>query len=470
MDRTNTTERWARTASTGRAGVRRTAVLCAVLLTAWASGIGAMQVDGCTSDCSTGTAAPTTATPTPSPTPAPDTVTPTPTPTPTPAPAPTPIPTPTPAQTPTPVPTATASPLPPGTDSPSPAPSSDGSNADLSPVGSGVDAGTMDRLQAAIDQAQSALDAAQAASDAATADYDAAKTAYANAKTLADAADAIATAARSAAQAAAAKLMVALHQTHADQTTTTLDALIGGGGTGSDLLQRLTAAHQLGTMHGPLGTLAERATSTAKRADHLQAEAKKADDALHAVPLAQKSAAQASAQSAVDAAQASLDAAFGAMAGTSSAGLDVGLVGGFLLAPGSWVDPVRGPITDVFGPRPSQPAGTPVFHPGVDIGAACLSVIVAAADGVVSFAGPNYGYGNFILIDHGSGVQTAYGHIFDGTIMVSPGQHVTAGQPIARVGSTGESTGCHLHIEVRINGSAIDPMPFFADRGVTLGQ
>nr|WP_277348415.1 M23 family metallopeptidase [Planctomonas sp. JC2975] len=142
----------------------------------------------------------------------------------------------------------------------------------------------------------------------------------------------------------------------------------------------------------------------------------------------------------------------------------------FRLSSGSWVDPVKGPITDVFGPRPSQPAGSPVFHPGVDIGAACMTVIVAAADGTVSFAGPYSGYGNFILIDHGDGVQTAYGHISDGTIMVTPGQQVTAGQPIARVGSTGESTGCHLHIEVRIDGTAIDPMPFFADRGVTLGQ
>jgi murein DD-endopeptidase MepM/ murein hydrolase activator NlpD len=99
-----------------------------------------------------------------------------------------------------------------------------------------------------------------------------------------------------------------------------------------------------------------------------------------------------------------------------------------------------------------------------------MTVIVAAADGTVSYAGPYSGYGNFILIDHGSGVQTAYGHISDGTILVSPGDHVTAGEPIARVGSTGESTGCHLHIEVRVSGTAVDPMPFFENRGVTLGR
>jgi murein DD-endopeptidase MepM/ murein hydrolase activator NlpD len=223
-------------------------------------------------------------------------------------------------------------------------------------------------------------------------------------------------------------------------------------------------------MHGPLDELTKRAESTAKRADQLTAAAAKAHDALDAIPLAQKRSAKQAAQSVVDAAQSSLDAAVDAMAAASSDGADDDFMDDFRLAAGNWVDPVRGPITDVFGPRPSQPAGTPVFHPGVDIGAACMTLIVAAADGTVSYAGPYSGYGNFILIDHGSGVQTAYGHISDGTILVSPGDQVTAGQPIARVGSTGESTGCHLHIEVRVSGTAVDPMPFFENRGVTLGQ
>ncbi|GAB3613370.1 hypothetical protein GCM10027415_17100 [Humibacter ginsengisoli] len=330
----------------------------------------------------------------------------------------------------------------------------------------------MQKLQAAIDKAQAALDSAQSLLDSATSEYDATKTAYANAKNLATSADAIAKSAQSAAKAAVAKLMVALQQTHADQTTTTIGAIFGGEAAGgnADLLQRLTAASQLGSMHGSLDTLTKRAESTAKHANAMKAAAAKADATLASIPLAQKRAAQKAAQSTVDAAQASLDAATEAMIAGSSNGADGDFIDTFTLAPGTWVDPVKGPITDVFGPRPSRPADTPVFHPGVDIGAACMSVIVAAADGTVSYAGPYSGYGNFILIDHGDGVQTAYGHISDGTIMVAPGDQVTAGQPIARVGSTGESTGCHLHIEVRVNGTAIDPMPFFADRGVTLGQ
>ncbi|GAB3798202.1 hypothetical protein GCM10028798_10370 [Humibacter antri] len=330
----------------------------------------------------------------------------------------------------------------------------------------------MQKLQTAIDKAQNALDAAQSLLDSATSEYDATETAYANAKNLATSADTIAKSGESSAKAAVAKLMVALQQTHADQTTTTIGAIFGDEAAGGDanLLQRLTAANQLGSLHGPLDTLTRRAESTAKHADEMKAAAAKADAALASIPLAQMRAAKKAAQSAVDAAQASVDAATEAMVAASSNGADGAFSDDFTLAPGTWVDPVRGPITDVFGPRPSRPAGTPLFHPGVDIGAACMSVIVAAADGTVSYAGPYSGYGNFILIDHGDGVQTAYGHIADGTIMVAPGDQVTAGQPIARVGSTGESTGCHLHIEVRVNGTAIDPTPFFSDRGVILGS
>jgi murein DD-endopeptidase MepM/ murein hydrolase activator NlpD len=134
-----------------------------------------------------------------------------------------------------------------------------------------------------------------------------------------------------------------------------------------------------------------------------------------------------------------------------------------------WVLPVHGVLTDVFGPRPSRPLGTALFHPGDDIGAACGTTIYAAAAGTVERAGPFSGYGNYILIDHGGGVETAYGHIRDGGIGVTIGEQVAAGQPIAQVGSTGLSTGCHLHFEVHVNGIQIDPQPFMAARGVTLG-
>jgi murein DD-endopeptidase MepM/ murein hydrolase activator NlpD len=126
-------------------------------------------------------------------------------------------------------------------------------------------------------------------------------------------------------------------------------------------------------------------------------------------------------------------------------------------------------LTDGFGPRPSRPLGTALFHPGDDIGASCGTTMVAAAAGTVVQAGPYSGYGNFILIDNGGGVETAYGHIMDGGIGVTQGEHVVAGQPIAKVGSTGLSTGCHLHFEVRVNGLQIDPLPFMAARGVAMG-
>ncbi|WP_022908300.1 peptidoglycan DD-metalloendopeptidase family protein [Curtobacterium sp. B18] len=92
--------------------------------------------------------------------------------------------------------------------------------------------------------------------------------------------------------------------------------------------------------------------------------------------------------------------------------------------------------------------------------------IVAAAAGTVDYAGWYGGYGNYVRISHGGGVQTAYGHIVNGGFRVSPGQRVSAGQLIALVGSTGNSTGCHTHFEVHVNGATVDPVPFMQARGV----
>lgn len=134
-----------------------------------------------------------------------------------------------------------------------------------------------------------------------------------------------------------------------------------------------------------------------------------------------------------------------------------------------WTVPAYGPITDNFGYRPGQPAGANAFHRGTDLGAGCSSSIYAATGGTVVYAGANGTYGNFILISHGAGVSTGYAHIRSGGIFVSVGDWVDAGQNIASVGSTGASTGCHLHFEVRIDGTAIDAVPFMADRGAALG-
>jgi murein DD-endopeptidase MepM/ murein hydrolase activator NlpD len=133
-----------------------------------------------------------------------------------------------------------------------------------------------------------------------------------------------------------------------------------------------------------------------------------------------------------------------------------------------WAKPAGGYITSVFGY--SADYGTK-FHKGTDLGAGCNANIYAAHSGTVIFAlyGWNGGYGNEVMIDHGGGIVTRYGHIIDGGILVSNGQSVGVGTNIARVGSTGDSTGCHLHFEVIQNGYNIDPVPFMAGQGITLG-
>lgn len=119
----------------------------------------------------------------------------------------------------------------------------------------------------------------------------------------------------------------------------------------------------------------------------------------------------------------------------------------------SLIRPVSGTITSRFGRRSS---GT---HKGLDIATSTGTPISAAAGGTVSYAGWNStGYGNFVLIDHGNGVQTGYAHC--SALYVSVGQYVSQGQTIAAVGSTGNSTGPHLHLEVRINGVCQNPQNY----------
>ncbi|MGN7797664.1 M23 family metallopeptidase [Leifsonia sp. 22587] len=162
--------------------------------------------------------------------------------------------------------------------------------------------------------------------------------------------------------------------------------------------------------------------------------------------------------------QAGVAAAAAAAAARGSAGLPGGYVG-----PQGWGVPAAGPITDGFGARPSPGGVGSTYHMGIDIGASCNAPIYAAHEGTVIYAGPNGSYGNFVLLDNGGSVDTGYAHIRDGGILVGIGQHVGAGQPIARVGTTGASTGCHLHFEVRINGTKIDGIPFMRDRQAPLG-
>src|SRR5699024_5394925 len=98
-------------------------------------------------------------------------------------------------------------------------------------------------------------------------------------------------------------------------------------------------------------------------------------------------------------------------------------------------------------------------HKGIDIGAAGGTTIVATAGGTVTYAGWNSGgYGNLVKIDHGNGVETYYGHC--SKVYVKKGQQVEAGEKIAAVGSTGRSTGNHLHFEIRLNGAQVNPQKY----------
>ena len=114
--------------------------------------------------------------------------------------------------------------------------------------------------------------------------------------------------------------------------------------------------------------------------------------------------------------------------------------------------PVNAPITSPFGWRWGR------MHEGIDLGAAYGTPIAAAAAGVVIYAGWEGGYGNLTVIDHGGGLATAYGH--QSHIGVSVGESVSQGQIIGNVGSTGHSTGPHLHFEVRVNGQPVDPLGY----------
>ncbi len=120
--------------------------------------------------------------------------------------------------------------------------------------------------------------------------------------------------------------------------------------------------------------------------------------------------------------------------------------------------PADGPITSPFGERMHPIFHTMRMHTGIDIGAGYGSPVRAGGDGVVVIAGPASGYGNAIVVDHGGGIATLYGHL--SRFGVRQGQRVTAGQTIGAVGNTGNSTGPHLHFEVRVQGVPVDPMPY----------
>jgi murein DD-endopeptidase MepM/ murein hydrolase activator NlpD len=132
-----------------------------------------------------------------------------------------------------------------------------------------------------------------------------------------------------------------------------------------------------------------------------------------------------------------------------------------LLAATPSIWPVRGYLSAAFGNRKDPFTGMPDFHPGVDISTPRGTKILSPADGVVVFVGRKRGYGNAIVVNHGYGVVTRYGHL-DGP-NVKNGQRVRRGDVIGFVGSTGRSTAPHLHYEVWVNDQLRNPIEFILD-------
>ena len=127
-------------------------------------------------------------------------------------------------------------------------------------------------------------------------------------------------------------------------------------------------------------------------------------------------------------------------------------------APGTLARPVPGTISSGFGPRIHPIHGYSLMHNGIDMNGGSGQAIVSAASGTVIFAGVKGGYGNTIMVDHGGGMVTLYAH--QSKFAVSAGQSVKRGQTIGYVGSTGVSTGPHLHFEVRVGGNPVNPAKY----------
>jgi murein DD-endopeptidase MepM/ murein hydrolase activator NlpD len=133
-------------------------------------------------------------------------------------------------------------------------------------------------------------------------------------------------------------------------------------------------------------------------------------------------------------------------------------------APDVWLLPVRATfeLSSLYGPR----WGT--NHRGVDMAAPYGTPFYAAHAGIVTVAGFEGGYGYSVFIDHGKGVETVYGHA--SRLLVAEGQRVQAGQAIGLIGSTGDSTGNHLHFEVKVNSGHVNPMQYLLTRGVDIAR
>ncbi len=146
-------------------------------------------------------------------------------------------------------------------------------------------------------------------------------------------------------------------------------------------------------------------------------------------------------------------------------------VGAYTGPAGAWVRPVSGSISSPYGPRGLICNGAGCsnsFHDGIDFSNGCGTPVGAVSAGRVTFVGNGGAYGNRVIVDHGGGIESIYGHLQGGSYRVSVGDTVAPGTIVASVGATGVVTGCHLDLKISVNGSFTNPVPFLASRGLKL--
>ena len=228
-------------------------------------------------------------------------------------------------------------------------------------------------------------------------------------------------------------------------------------------LQQEDLVKELDTKKFELDSMIEAASQLISSIDEMSEDAQAEYDAIAEVraqtdaelnELLEKLAAEEAAKKAAE------EAARRAQQGTGGGSGGGGSGGVVSLSNFRWPVPSCTIITSRFGYRVSPTAGASSYHGGLDIGAGRGAAIVAAEEGDVILASYNGGYGNCVMINHGGGIVTLYGHME--SIAASYGQHVTKGQIVGYVGSTGVSTGPHCHFEIRVNGAQTDPAPYFS--------
>ncbi|HTE61984.1 MAG TPA: peptidoglycan DD-metalloendopeptidase family protein [Solirubrobacteraceae bacterium] len=335
------------------------------------------------------------------------------------------------------------------------------------------------QLQVDVDRTQAEADAKGAIFEAAQAKFD--EQAYITQQLQTQADDAQAKADESKKKAGA--MLAELSRTGGGDLTASLLSS-SQSGNADDLLYRLGAMDQYTTRSEDIYTQAVQQQNNAKA---LTDQAKVAQAKLEELRIeAQKAfeVAQAAAQAAQEkfaeqeANQAVLEAQLAVLVEKRQATQADYLKGvrekwgpnaGGIISEQGWARPSSGYISSPYGMRYHPIYHEWILHSGVDIaGQGCGATIYAAHSGTVTYAGPNGTLGNYIQIEHGDGTSSGYGHIMPGGIHVYNGQQVDPGQPIAQVGTTGASTGCHLHFIIRIGGQLTNPVPFMSARGITI--